>query len=145
MQKHRWHLSVLLGHILVNGFVLLGHAETPNGPQRERRFEECSAHIMRIEFERSGGFAGLRLAATIEVDSLSVEEADELCRLVEEAGFFDLPTLIAGGDARPDQFTYKVTVETQGRGHTVELENGEPPPALRPLLDRLTRVARGRR
>ena len=122
-----------------------GYAETRKDPARETRFEECSTDIMRIEFERSGGFAGLRLAATIEADSLSVEEAEELCRLVEEAGFFDLSARIAGPEAQPDQFMYKITVETEARQHTVQLENTAPAPELQPLLDWLSRAARRRR
>lgn len=122
-----------------------GYAETPKDPGRHKRFEECSTHIMRIEFERSGGVTGLRLAATIEADSLSKEDSDEVCRLVEEARFFDLPTRVAGPATQRDQFSYKVTVETGAQRHTVVLENSEPPPQLRPLVDWLSRAARGRR
>jgi hypothetical protein len=122
-----------------------GYAETPKDQGRQIRFEECGTHIMRIEFERSGGFSGLRVAATIEADSLSKEESDELCHLVEDAGFFDLPTRIAGPATQSDQFSYKVTVDDGGQRHTVVLENSEPPPLLRPLVDWLSRAARGRR
>ncbi len=121
------------------------YGQSKSDPLRQTQSYECRSEIMRIEFERSGGFAGLRLAATIEADSLSVEEADELCKLVEEAGFFDLPARIAGPDAQPDQFMYKVTVETEARRHTVQLENTAPSPELQPLLHWLTRAVRRRR
>ncbi len=97
---------------------------------------------MRIEFERSGGFAGLRISTTVESDSLAEEQADELCQLVEDAGFFELPAEITGPAAQPDQFVYQLTVETEEQRHTVRVENTTPPPRLQPLLDWLSRAAR---
>lgn len=97
---------------------------------------------MRIEFERSGGVAGLRLSATIESDSLSNQEADELCKLVEDAGFFDLPADITSPKAQPDQFVYAVTVETEARRHSVRVDDSAAPARLQPLLDWLSRAVR---
>ena len=97
---------------------------------------------MRIAFERSGGIAGLRLSATIESDSLSRQEADELSKLVEDAGFFDLPADITGPKAQPDQFVYDVTVETEARRHTVRVDDSTAPARLQPLLDWLSRAVR---
>lgn len=97
---------------------------------------------MRIEFERSGGVAGLRLSATIESDSLPNQEADDLCKLVEDAGFFDLPADITSPKAQPDQFVYAVTVETEARRHTVRVDDSTAPARLQPLLDWLSRAVR---
>ena len=140
-------VSMLLGpwRILPLGGQHHTYGQKQSDPRRQAQSYECKSPIMRIEFERSGGFAGLRLAATIEADELSVEEAEELCKLVEEAGFFDLPARIAGPNAQPDQFMYKVTVETEARRHTVQLENTAPTPELQPLLDWLSRAVRRRR
>jgi hypothetical protein len=46
---------------------------------------------MHIEFVRSGGFAGLRLAASIDSQHLTPEQASTLDKLIAAAGFFDLP------------------------------------------------------
>lgn len=46
---------------------------------------------MKIHFERSGGFAGLRLSHDLDWADHSPEERGELDRLVERAQFFDLP------------------------------------------------------
>lgn len=99
---------------------------------------------MRILFERSGGFAGMRLTASMDTGSLPDEEAQELEDLVNAAGFFDLPAQIAGQSSGADQFRYKLTVEDGGRRHTVEVGETAVPDPLRPLLQRLTAAARRR-
>jgi hypothetical protein len=96
---------------------------------------------MRINFERSGGFVGMRITATIDTESLPADEAAELRQLVESAGFFDLPPTISSTTGA-DQFTYVLTVESESRQHRVEVKDGGVPPSLRPLLQRLTSLAR---
>lgn len=97
---------------------------------------------MRIEFERSGGFAGILVQATVDADSLPRLEAEKLDKLVEEANFFDLPAHITAPSQGADQFEYKVTVERGGQRHTVETSDQAAPDALRPLLRELTLRAR---
>ena len=97
---------------------------------------------MKIEFERTGGIAGLRLTATVHADALAPEEARKLQAMVEEARFFELPSTLSHVQPGADRFQYTVTVEIQGRRHTVEIAEGAAPPRLRPLLDRLTAKAR---
>jgi hypothetical protein len=99
---------------------------------------------MRIHFERTGGFAGLVLATTVESDTLSQQDEQRLRQLIDEAGFFDLPAVLHDTGAAADQFGYKVSVEIAGRSHTVEVTEGAVPPALRPLLEWLARAARRR-
>ncbi len=96
---------------------------------------------MRIDFERTGGFAGLRLATTVDTDDLPVEEANELRQLVETAHFFALPPTLKS-TAGADRFVYKLTVEAEVRQHSVEVGEGAAPDSLRPLIDRLTTLAR---
>lgn len=100
---------------------------------------------MRIDFERSGGFAGMHLRATLDTDELTAEEAQELRRLVEEAGFFGLPARTPPAEGA-DRFAYTITVSEAGRTHTVETSDGSVPDQLQPLLVRLNRaVRRGKR
>ena len=44
-------------------------------------------HIKRIKFERTGGFAGIRLAADIEVDELPEDEKHKILELLDEVDF----------------------------------------------------------
>ena len=100
---------------------------------------------MRIQFERTGGVAGIRVAATIDTESLSSEEARELREMIDAARFFDLPAFIASPTPGADQFQYKVTVEAEGRQHTVEVGDASAPESLQGLLRRLTVLARSTR
>ncbi len=100
---------------------------------------------MRIQFERSGGFAGMRLTATIDTDALAPDEARELQALIEAARFFDLPAVIASPTPGADQFQYRLNVETAERRHTVEVGDAAAPDTLQPLLRKLTTLARSAR
>jgi len=98
---------------------------------------------MEIRFERSGGFAGMTVSTELRTDSLSAEEAKEICDLVEDAGFFDLPSSTDPGTGA-DRFSYEITITDGERSHTVRTDDDTAPPALVPLLDRLSRAARRR-
>ncbi|MCC7445976.1 MAG: hypothetical protein IT324_01105 [Anaerolineae bacterium] len=96
---------------------------------------------MRIDFERSGGFAGMILRATIDTGDLPEADANDLRQLIEEANFFALPPTITSASGA-DQFTYRLTVIALVRQHSVEVSDGAAPDTLRPLLNRLTTLAR---
>lgn len=100
---------------------------------------------MRIQFERSGGFAGMLVRANLDTAFLSPEEADKLQKMVEEASFFELPGQLSSPSPGADQFQYKVSVEEGDRRHTVETSDQAAPDSLRPLLRELTVRARSRR
>jgi hypothetical protein len=97
---------------------------------------------MRIEFERTGGFAGMKLRATIQAEALPPEQAQELASLMAAADFFNLPGAITAPRPGADQFIYRVTVEDAGRRHTVQTSDIAAPETLRPLLQRLVTLAR---
>ena len=100
---------------------------------------------MRINVERRGGFTGIPLRASIDLDTLSTSEREHIEALVEAAGFFSLPPTLTAPAPGGDRFQYTVTVQTGGRSHTVETDDTGAPPALRPLLDSLIAAARPRR
>jgi hypothetical protein len=98
---------------------------------------------MHIIFERSGGIAGRTVRTSVDSSKLAPEEAQHLAQLVEDSGFFQLPaTLPPPAQGGADRFQYRLTIDDDGRQHSVEMrEDGVPPPA-RPLVDWLTRQAR---
>ena len=100
---------------------------------------------MRIHFERTGGFAGMTTTTTVDTETLSAEAAQELQEMVTAAGFFDLPAQMTSETPGADQFHYALTVESEGRRHTVEGSDAALPETLQPLLRRLTRLARSQR
>ena len=104
--------------------------------------------MIRVQFTRSGGFAGIPVTASCESDSLTPEDEDELRRLIESAGFFQLPaTVTSSTSSAPgaDRFAYRLTVEVDGEEHTVDMEEAAVPPESRPLLEWLSGFARRRR
>ncbi len=97
---------------------------------------------MRIYFERSGGFMGMHIAKTLDTTALSPEEASSLHHMIDAAGFFELPETPTASPEGADQFHYKLTVEDEERHHSIETTDAAAPDALRPLLRRLTILAR---
>ncbi len=134
----------LVALLVLIGEVAVGCSPVPADDMQERA-EASEMSIKRVQFERTGGFAGLRLAVDLNIDSLSAAEADELRRLVEGARFFELPSEVVSPAEGADQFVYKLTVESADRSHTVEVAESAVPETLRPLIDWLTAAARRRR
>lgn len=86
----------------------------------------------------------MRTAASIDSDSLSPEQTQELQGLAGAADFFNLPSRIGDAGEGADQFQYKVTIEAGGKTHTVECGDASVPASLQALLRRLTVLARSR-
>ncbi len=99
---------------------------------------------MKIYFERSGGFMGLPLKATLDTAALPSEEAEALEEMFQEADFFQLPP--AEEDERmvaeADQMTYTVKVVEGPAVHTVCVTDSDTPEGMQPLLRHLTLMAR---
>jgi hypothetical protein len=100
---------------------------------------------IRIELERSGGFAGITLRSTLDTATLPPAQAAEVAALVDRV---DLAALArqarqAGPPRGADRFQYDLTVERGGRRQHLSLPDGAVPDELRPLLDRMIAEARG--
>lgn len=95
---------------------------------------------MRIEFVRSGGFAGVSLRLAVESGALPAGERKALELLVDQARFFDLPPDLTS--PLPDAFQYDVAIEIEGRRHSVRLDEHAMPEEVKPLLRHLTDLAR---
>jgi hypothetical protein len=97
---------------------------------------------MKIDFVRSGGFAGLRLAVSVDTGSMDEASAAKLWKLVEEAGFYDLPDELPAPYTSPDRFEYRVEISSLERGtHTLTAAEAVVPDQLWPLLNHLTALA----
>ena len=100
--------------------------------------------IKRIKFERTGGFAGMRIAADFELDDLPEEQAEQLCELLDDVDFDELPENLMKGNQLPDGFTYAITVESEEGQHTVTTSDTSAPAKMQPLLELLYQIARQR-
>ncbi|HEY4025791.1 MAG TPA: protealysin inhibitor emfourin [Candidatus Dormibacteraeota bacterium] len=78
-----------------------------------------------LEVERSGGFGGLTLRASVPLAQLSPRER----AAIEEC--FRHPSAPPSG---PDRFVYRFRMH----GHEADVQEDQVPVELRPLLDRLT-------
>ncbi len=101
---------------------------------------------MRIQFARSGGFAGMHLAGTIDTSALSPGDAQALQNEVNNAHFFELPAQLTGGSgAERDRYQYDITVEDGPRKHTVTMGESAIPNNLQPLVQHLEQLVRASR
>ena len=98
---------------------------------------------MRIQFERTGGVAGMKLAATIDSDSLPAAEAQQLTELADAANLLNAADDTGGGGA--DRFQYKLVVESEGRTKTIRISDASASESMTDLLDWHAEVARKRR
>ena len=100
---------------------------------------------MRVRFKIDGGFVYLPARSeptTIDTDELSEEEAKELERLIEAAGFFQLPETSSPPRGAADYRRYTISVTIPERGHTVQLTDPIEDPHLLALVEYLEAKAR---
>lgn len=97
---------------------------------------------MKVKFERTGGFAGMRMVAEFDSGSMPPEEARQLDEMVKTSDFFNLPEVFPTPEKGADYFQYALTVESKGRTHTVLVSEASVPAGLRPLIDLLRRGVR---
>ena len=98
---------------------------------------------MHVQFQATEGFAWRsRAVSPVTIDSAALGDADRraLERLVKGARFFDLPAQIPPARGSGDRVC-SITIEHEGRRHSVSLHEPAPGPALRKLVDRLRAIA----
>ncbi|MGJ0486416.1 MAG: protealysin inhibitor emfourin [Methylomicrobium sp.] len=92
---------------------------------------------MHVTLQRTGGFAGIPVTQSIDAASLSAAETNHLEQMIESAHFFELPALIPS-KPQPDRFEYQITVERNGKKHSVTVAEHALPAELKPLVDWMT-------
>jgi len=78
------------------------------------------------------------LRTSLDTAALPEDEAHEIEQLVEASNFFSLPETSPDPSSGADQFQYNLTVNQ----HRVSMGETLVPDSLRPLLVRLTALAR---
>ncbi len=98
---------------------------------------------MRIDYQCSGGFGGLRLAYKGETDALPDDEAKMLLDLIETANVFELDPNQVSQKTRniPDDFTCRLTLSMAGRKKTLSFNELGAPETLRRLSAHLRKLA----
>jgi hypothetical protein len=103
-------------------------------PERER---------IRVDVVRSGGFAGLTRAATMDTEELDGERAMQLRKLVDESQIQSLASAPPGGGAA-DRFQYDVTVTRGDHRTSIVLRESEMPDAAHRLVRWVLQTASSR-
>ena len=99
---------------------------------------------MRIRVERSGGFAGMRMATTVDTESLPVDDAQNLSEMIRKIDFFELPAEVKSQKPGADRFHYRLTIEDDGKRHTIETGEADAPRELQTLVRHLLKLSRAR-
>lgn len=97
---------------------------------------------MRIEFERTGGFAGMRLATDVDTADLAPRDTELLESAVEAAKIDQLPRRLISAAPGADRFQYHLIVEQGDERYEVEVSEAALPDSLRPLIEHLSMFAR---
>jgi hypothetical protein len=100
---------------------------------------------MRVRFNMDGGFVYLPTRSepvTIDTDDLPAEEAKELERLIEAAGFFELPETSLPPHGAADYLRYTISVMSPEHSHTVHLADPIEDPEVQALVEYLEAKAR---
>jgi hypothetical protein len=99
--------------------------------------------VTKINFKRTGGILGREIDADIDLNEIPEGESQELMRLITETNFFKIPqNMIA--QAMNDEYEYTVTVEAGNTHHTIHTSDSAGPESLRPLLEKLSTLTRGK-
>lgn len=100
---------------------------------------------IHIKYERAGGFAGLKLSTSFDLDDLPDEQEKQVRGLLDELDFFELPVQILPARPGADQFTHKIEVQGKKGKHAVLTTDSAAPETLRELIDLLNVIARAHR
>lgn len=100
--------------------------------------------IKRIQFERTGGFAGIRLATEFDLDELPNEQAHRIRELLDDLDIDEYRTQHAHEPRIPDGFSYSITVHTEKRQYIIETGDNTSSEKMNDLLALLTQVMRAR-
>src|SRR5947199_135631 len=103
--------------------------------QSARRLPQAREALMRIRFERTGGFANVPLRAELDSTQMPPDRAHELAGLVEKALPFDQPVKPDNAAPTPDDLHYNITIEDADRTHTFNISDSAAPDNLKLLFD----------
>lgn len=98
--------------------------------------------MIRIIYERSGGFMGRLIRLELTLDELPHDQSQTLQHLLDETDFFHLET--PPNEPAADGFQHAITVEDGPLSRSISFGEGNIPGKLRPLLEELKLLSRTR-
>jgi hypothetical protein len=89
---------------------------------------------VKLTVTRGGGLAGLSSQAELSADALPPAEATKLSELVDGAGLLGEAAPREAPPAHPDEMSYEVSVEHEGRARTLRFTEQTLPESVRSLI-----------
>ncbi|MGH9704206.1 MAG: protealysin inhibitor emfourin, partial [Candidatus Acidiferrales bacterium] len=68
---------------------------------------------MQIQFDRTGGFAGILRECSFSTDSMPEQECQQLTALVNSSRFFELPPVVNPPGPMADRFQYRISIHSE--------------------------------
>ena len=100
--------------------------------------EQNRPRLTSVTFGRSGGIAGITLAATVPAAELDDSQLAVLADLIDPS---TPEASSVADDAGADRFSYHLKVRAGRRTHRFDWPEGAVPPQVQPLLAELNRRA----
>jgi hypothetical protein len=97
--------------------------------------------MTKINFRKTGVFIGRKVESDMDLNEIPEEESQELQRLLLDANFFNIPQNLIAASSH-DEYEYTVTVDAGNSHHTVHTSDSSAPESLRPLLEKLSTLAK---
>jgi hypothetical protein len=97
--------------------------------------------MAKINFKRTGGITGREIDTDIDLNELPADEMQQLMQMITETNFFNIPQNLIQNSV-PDEHEYTITVEAGNTHHTIQTSDSTAPESLRPLLEKLSQLAR---
>jgi hypothetical protein len=104
------------------------------GCQTQAEVITSEKKTMHVMLQRTGGFTGIPMNKTVDVANMPSHDIGKFRQMVETAKFFQLPATILSAP-QPDRFQYEITIEQDGKRHTVKVAETAVPAELKPLLN----------
>lgn len=97
--------------------------------------------MAKINFKRTGGITGREIDTDIDLNELPADEMQKVMQMITETNFFNIPQNLIQHSV-PDEHEYTITVEAGNTHHTIQTSDSTAPESLRPLLEKLSQLAR---
>ena len=93
---------------------------------------------MKVTLKRTGGVGGMTRQWELDINKLPSQKALEFRTLLETTNFFALGASLVNPAQSRDRFCYELTVEKEGKKHTVQCSEESLSAPLRRCLDWIT-------
>jgi hypothetical protein len=97
--------------------------------------------MVKVNFVRTGGFLGREIKSFMDLNEIPEDESQEIQRMILESNFFNIPQNLIE-PSKHDEYEYTITIESGNSHHTVQTTDTSAPESLRPLLEKLSSLAK---